>query len=89
MPNTKSAIKALRQNRRRRVTNRRRNSILRTTIKGFRKKLSSGDIEGARAELSNTYSKIDKGSKAGAIHPNTASRLKSRLSAALNRAVSI
>ena len=85
MPNIKSAIKRLRQSKKRRVINRTNTSNLRTAIKKYRTKIEEGDFEGARAMLNETYGQIDKANKAGVIHANRAARLKSRLTVALNR----
>ena len=85
MPNIKSAIKRLRQSKKRRAINRTNISNLRTAIKKYRSKIEEGDLDGAKAMLNETYGQIDKASKAGVIHANRAARLKSRLTVALKR----
>ena len=84
---TKSALKANRQNIKRRQHNRELRSQLRTALKAIRASLDSEDVEGAKKALSKTVSIVDKMATKGIIHRNTAGRYKSRLSARLTRAV--
>lgn len=84
MPNIKSAIKRMRQNRERRTLNRSARSRMRTEIKRFRRLVQDGQTEEARALLPAVFSVIDKTAKKGKIHSNTAARYKSRLSKTLN-----
>jgi len=83
---TKSALKANRQNIKRREHNREMRSTLRTALKAIRAKLEDKDLDGAKAALSKTVSIVDKMAKTGIIHRNTAGRYKSRLSAHVERA---
>jgi len=83
---TKSALKANRQNIKRREQNRQMRSKLRTALKAIRAKLDDKDLEGAKAALSETVSIVDKMATKGIIHPNTAGRYKSRLSSGLTMA---
>ena len=83
---TKSALKANRQNVKRREHNRGMRSTLRTALKAIRAKLEEKDVEGAKAALSETVSIVDKMAKTGIIHHNTAGRYKSRLASHLVRA---
>jgi len=72
--NHKSALKAHRQNVKRREANRQQRSKLRTALKAAR------GAEGAKAEnTALTVSLIDKMAAKGIIHDNTAARYKSRL----------
>lgn len=77
----KSALKANRQNVKRREHNRELRSKLRTGLKAVRKSLDDKNVEGAKAALKTLQSLVDKMATKGIIHKNTASRLKSRLSA--------
>ena len=77
----KSALKAHRQNIKRREHNRELRSKLRTGLKAIRKSLEASDIDGAKKSLTETQSLVDKMAAKGIIHRNTASRYKSRLSA--------
>ena len=76
---TKSALKANRQNIKRREQNRQMRSRLRTALKAIRASLDANDVDGAKAALSETVSIVDKMATKGIIHKNTASRYKSRL----------
>ncbi len=77
----KSALKANRQNVKRRDHNRELRSKLRTGLKAARKSLDDKNVEGAKAVLETLQSLVDKMATKGIIHKNTASRLKSRLAA--------
>jgi len=83
---TKSALKANRQNIKRREQNRHMRSRLRTALKAIRASLDAKDLSGARTALDNTVSLVDKMASKGIIHKNTAGRYKSRLSARLRSA---
>ncbi len=82
---TKSALKANRQNVKRRQHNRQLRSRLRTSLKAIRASLDNEDVEGAKAALSQTVSMVDKMATKGIIHRNTAGRYKSRLAARLTK----
>jgi small subunit ribosomal protein S20 len=72
--NHKSALKAHRQNVKRREANRQQRSKLRTALKNAR------SAQGAKPEdMALTASLIDKMAAKGIIHDNTAARYKSRL----------
>ena len=73
MPLTKSAIKKMKQDAKKRAINRVLNAKL--------KQLTKEAYENPSSELVNkTYSLIDKAAKRGLIHKNTANRKKSLLS---------
>ena len=78
---TKSALKANRQNVKRKEQNRGMRSKLRTALKMIRASLDAKDVDGAKAALSKTVSIVDKMATKRVIHANTASRYKSRLAA--------
>ena len=82
---TKSALKANRQNIKRREHNRQMRSRLRTALKAIRASLDAKDIDGAKKALSATVSMVDKMATKGIIHRNTAGRYKSRLTARLSK----
>ena len=95
MPITKSAKKALRQNKRRRERNLRRLDVLKNTIKKIKKlvaedeKAAGGEPRHGREEalklLPITYKAIDKAAKAGIIKKNNADRKKSRLTKLISK----
>jgi len=77
----KSALKANRQNVKRRDHNRQLRAKLRTGLKTIRKSLDAKDVAGAKTALTSLQSLVDKMATKGIIHKNTASRYKSRLAA--------
>lgn len=86
MANNKSAKKRIEIAQRNRLRNRFYKSSVRTLIKVFLKDLenyktsqSNDDREKAKKVLSSVYSLIDKGTKKGVFHKNTAARKKSQL----------
>lgn len=85
MPITKSAKKALRQNRQRRVFNLRRQRTMKSLIKQIKKLITENKKEEAQKLLPETFKAIDKTAKKGIIKKNNASRKKSRLSKSLNK----
>ncbi len=83
---TKSALKANRQNVKRRDHNRQMRSKLRTALRAIRARLDAKDLDGAKSALNETVSLVDKMAGKGIIHRNTAGRYKARLSARLTKA---
>ena len=83
---TKSALKANRQNIKRRARNRQLRSKLRTALKSIHASLDAKDLASAKGALSKTVSIVDKMAAKGIIHTKTANRYKSRLDAGLTRA---
>ncbi len=83
---TKSALKANRQNIKRRARNRQLRSKLRTALKSIHASLDAKDLASAKGALSKTVSIVDKMAAKGIIHTKTANRYKSRLGAGLTRA---
>ena len=82
MANHKSALKAHRQNVKRREQNRQARTRLRSALKSIRATLDAGDAgdaAAAKTELRSAVSLIDKMAGKGLIHDNTAGRYKSRL----------
>ena len=86
MANHKSALKAHRQSLKRRERNRAHKARMRTAVKQFRSALAGGDVEVARGLLGPTLALVDRTAKLCGIHDRTASRAKSRLQRALNKA---
>ena len=79
MANTKSAIKRIKQNRKRRLRNRYFSGRARAYIKDARKAMDSGDLEEARVAAEKAVSALDKAAVKGILHKNNAARRKSRL----------
>ncbi|MBI3442971.1 MAG: 30S ribosomal protein S20 [Candidatus Sungbacteria bacterium] len=85
MPNTKSAIKALRQSVKRRSQNIRRKTAYRAALKEVKKLIASAHIAEAEKLVPKIYQTLDKAAKTMAIKKNKASRLKSRIVKAIKR----
>ena len=85
MPQRKSAIKKIRQDKKRN----RRNVIIKTdlkkAIKKFNNLLSAKKTDDLKIALKELLSKLDKASSRGIIHKNTVARKKSQFMRALNR----
>jgi small subunit ribosomal protein S20 len=79
MANTYSALKRVRQEKRRTETNRKQKSELRHGIRAMRRALAGKDPKGAVELLPKTFSLIDRSAKNGIIKKNTAARYKSKL----------
>ncbi len=85
MPITRSAKKALRQNKRRRQRNLRQFDVLKTTIKKIKKLASENKKEEALKLLPQAYKVIGKAVKTGLIKKNNAARKKSRLTKLISK----
>jgi len=83
MANTFSALKRVRQTKRRSEVNRLRKSRLRHQIRSMRRFIEQKDAGGAKAALPATFSLIDRSARWGIIKANTAARYKSRITARL------
>ncbi len=86
MANHFSALKRARQTEKKTAVNRASKSRLRTALRGFKTALTDGDKNAAEQSYRETVSALDRSVQKGAIHKNTASRYKSRLSARLKSA---
>jgi small subunit ribosomal protein S20 len=79
MPTTKSAKKRLRQSLEKRASNRATKSAVKTQVRKVRLAVAAGDVATAEAELRQAAKKLDRAGVKRVIHPNAASRTKSRL----------
>lgn len=84
MANHVSALKRVRQTRRRTVRNRANASRLRTAMKKLRVAIDGGDKKTAGELYQDTIAQIDKAIQKGVLHANAAGRHKSHLSVAYN-----
>ena len=84
-PITKSAKKALRQNKKRRVRNIRRKNAFKDIIKNIQKLVLENKKKEAEKLLPKAYKALDKAAKTGVIKKNTADRKKSRLTKLVNK----
>ncbi|MBP6909964.1 MAG: 30S ribosomal protein S20 [Candidatus Aminicenantales bacterium] len=76
----KSAIKQHRQSLKHQAINQRNKSLMKTYVKKVREAIASGDHQAAIELLPKAIKAIDQTVAKGAIHQNTGSRYKSRLS---------
>jgi small subunit ribosomal protein S20 len=79
MPNSPSAIKRLKQSKKRRLQNRIAKKLIKTYTKRTMAAVAAKEFDKATADLRSTISKIDKAGARRVLHPNTAARRKSRL----------
>jgi small subunit ribosomal protein S20 len=79
-----SAKKRIRQNEKRRRTNRARKSRVKTQIKRFEKALAGGDLQKATEQFRLVVKRLDQISATSTMHKKTAARKKSRLAKQLN-----
>lgn len=86
MAHSLSAKKRVRQTAKRRARNRARKEQIKDQIKAFSAAMTAGDWKKAEEELNKTTQRMDRVSGKGAIHRNTASRKRSRLTKRLNAA---
>lgn len=80
-----SALKAHRQNVKRREHNRQLRTRLRGALKDIRAAIDSGDTKNVKDALRATISMVDKMAAKGLIHRNTAGRYKSRLASRVTK----
>lgn len=85
MPITKSAKKALRQNKRRRARNLKQSRLFKDEIKALKKFIAVKDKKKANELLPAVYKALDKAVKTNLLQKNTAARVKSRLTKAVNK----
>jgi small subunit ribosomal protein S20 len=79
MPTTKSAKKRLRQSLERRTQNRAVKSAVKTQVRKVREAVKAGDVAKAETEFRLAAKRLDRAGVKRVIHPNAASRTKSRL----------
>ena len=84
MPVTKSAQKQMRVAERRQLRNKSIRSQCKTSVTKAERLIFSGELEAAQKAAVAAISTLDKAAKKRIIHPNNASRRKSRLMKKLN-----
>jgi small subunit ribosomal protein S20 len=80
-----SALKAHRQNIKRRERNRQFRTRLRSALRDIRAAIDAGNASEVKDALRQTISLVDKMAGKGLIHRNTAGRYKSRLAARVTK----
>lgn len=83
MPNTKSALKAMKQSRRRREFNSQIKDSVKKSVKEVKQLIKAGKKSEAADVMKKAMSALDKAAKKNVIHKNNAARRKSRLAKAL------
>jgi small subunit ribosomal protein S20 len=78
------AKKRVKQNAKRKTTNRARKRQVKTQIKHFETALADGDAEAVSEQYRLVTKKLDKTAATSTMHKNTAARKKSRLAKKLN-----
>jgi small subunit ribosomal protein S20 len=79
-----SAKKRVRQDAKRRITNRARRRQVKTLVKRFETTLGAGDAKAASEQFHTVVARLDKAGSDGTMHKKTAARKKSRLARRLN-----
>jgi len=82
MAHSKQALKRSRQSEAKRISNKNTRTRMKTAIK----RALTATADDQPKVLSEAMKRIDKASKTSAIHANAASRYKSRMAKAVNRA---
>ena len=85
MANTKSAIKRIKQNHKRRMRNRLVTGRARTFVKNATSTMEAGTPEEAQTATLAAISALDKAAEKGIIHKNNAARRKGRLMRRLSK----
>ena len=86
MPNTNSAKKRLRQNKKRRIHNKAIKSSLKTQLRKVHEAVDGDDADLRDGAFQAAVSSLDRAAAKNIIHRNAAARLKSRLSAKVKAA---
>ena len=81
MANHVSALKRVRQTKRKTGVNRANKSRIRGSLRLMREAIQKGDAAAAAEQFRAVTSALDKSVQKGILHKNTASRYKSRLNA--------
>tara|TARA_R110002096_G_scaffold45562_9_gene122267 strand:+ start:792 stop:1055 length:264 start_codon:yes stop_codon:yes gene_type:complete len=84
MANSKSALKRVRQTKVSTARNRNLKSSVKDTRKDALTAVEAGDKAAAQTAYNAFASAADKAAKSGALHKNTASRIKGRIAAKVN-----
>ena len=86
MTTVKSAEKRVITNAKRQLRNKSVRSEVKTEITKAEKYIFAGELEAARAAVTQAISALDKAAEKGILHDNNAARRKSRLMKKLNQA---
>ena len=89
MPQRRTAIKSLRINQSRRLSNLDIKTDLKKTVKKFQSFVAAKNTAEAKEALKILYKKFDKAAKRNILHENTAARRKSRYTKLLTNVTNI
>jgi len=84
MPNLKTSIKDLRQNKKRKSVNDRLRNRIKRAVKKQNTLVEEGKVEEATKNIKNVYKVLDKAARKNVIKEGKADRIKSRLTKKLN-----
>jgi len=84
LPNSKSAEKRVRQNKKQNAVNNHRKRLIKESTRQFMAAVQAGDLAKAEQELRGATAILDRVAGKRTIHPNTAARRKSLLARRLN-----
>ena len=84
MPNLKTSIKDLRQNKKRKTANDRLRNRIKRAIKKQNSLVEEGNVQDASKNIKNIYKVLDKAARKNVIKEGKANRIKSRLTKKLN-----
>ena len=87
MAHTKSALKRIRQDKRRNLRNQSVKSTVRTATRTFRESLEGGDAAKAQTTLRAATRTLNKAATKGVVRKQTAARRISRLAKAAHKAL--
>jgi small subunit ribosomal protein S20 len=79
MPKRRTSVKRIRVDKKRHEHNLKIKKEIKKEIKKFQAQVSAKNLNEAKVTLGKVFSLLDKAAKKRIIHPNTASRRKSRL----------
>jgi len=85
LANTRSALKRIRSNERKRLRNRLIRSRTRTAVGAARSAVKRGDGQQAEKQVLEAIRQLDRAAERGTIHRNNAARKKSRLMKQLHK----
>lgn len=84
MPNLKTSIKDLRQNKRRKTVNDRLRNRIKRAVKKQNTLVEEGKVEEATKNIKHVYKVLDKAARKNVIKEGKADRIKSHLTKKLN-----
>lgn len=84
MPNMKNAIKKVKADAKKAISNNQFEAAMKTAMKKVEKAIKANDKENAKTAFDDFVKKVDKAAKKGVVKANFVARHKSRLSKQIN-----